>query len=583
MLTVTVFNRHLHRQQSFSYSPVQLGAVETGDEGLRLPAEDAVPANCRIHWNAGSGQVRLENRGQPVRLGDGTAVKTGEQMELVLPAQLEWGEMRISLREEPASTDIDRALVALDPEETTSENGPLVPGVAHPPSMETLSAWFRCLTELQQSPATGGELFRNAAAAAHQPAGLDGGILLVRCDKGWKIASSFVPDPAGGFHFRNELVERVAAEKLTLYHDARQIVDATTSRTEPSVVVAPIQDENGEVSGVVYGWRSHQAANQRRGIRLLEAWFVRLVAQNVGATLTRVRKETEIARKNALLSQAFPPRVVRQLQEDPAIFEGREKTVTTMYADLRGFSAISNRLAPKITYRMIVELMDVWTELVIANSGAVVDYFGDGLVAFWNAPLEIENHATLAVACAENIRESLPEFNEIWSGLIGSPLDAGIGITTGLAQVGNCGSRHRFKYGPHGTSVNLAARIEKLTRRIGCPILISQETALHIRNDYLVRRLGKAVVAGFAEPVDLYEPLSAEAHHSLELIHRYENALDFFEAGRLAAADRILADLSEQYPADLPARKLWRAIHEQMQGGGVNHPGLLPGGEDDRT
>ncbi|MGI9519381.1 MAG: adenylate/guanylate cyclase domain-containing protein [Pirellulaceae bacterium] len=580
MLTITVYDSRMHRQWSVSESKVRVGHG-TGDEDLVVvPADEAADASsllCRL----GTNRIMLKNCGLPWRWPDGRAIGETDQIEIDIPAQLFCGDSHVafSLQGEPAP--IDEFLVPLDPVVDWS-TGSLVPVGARPPGVETLSAWFHSLTDLQRTSGGQSAFFRDATHTVLQPGGLDGGMLLLMDGFEPRIAASSVSNPGQGFHFRADLVNRVIQQRKTLFHDATRFDNDPGTGCRSAVVAAPIINNDDEVTGVLYGWRSHTAANQRRGIRPLEAHFVHLVAQTVGATLERIRKETEIAEKNALLSQAFPERVVRQLQEDPAIFEGREKVVTTMYADLRGFSAISERIAPRITYQMIVDLMDTWTQLVLNHDGAVVDYFGDGLVAFWNAPLEVENHASLAVDCGHQMRQTLPEFNETWSHIVGCELDAGIGITTGLAQVGNCGSRHRFKYGPHGASVNLAARIEKLTRSVGCPILVAEETAEQIRNDYLVRRLGRVTVRGFSEPVTLYEPWEANGPETLQMIHRYEDALEFYEAGQLDAAVRILVGLTEHYPRDLPALNLKHSIQKQLRYGSTRATPLLPGSEDDR-
>lgn len=378
--------------------------------------------------------------------------------------------------------------------------------------------------------------------------------------------------------FREELLEHVLANNAAVYHSAERLALFTGDHVdEPTLAIAPIRGESSEIIGFLYGWRKQNESNSRFGVRELEAHFLRLVANAISTTLVRHQKEARISDQNTLLAQAFSQRVIEQLKVDPDLFVGREKVVTVLFADLRGYSAISNRLPARQTYAIVNEIMDLWTGYVIDSLGAVVDYFGDGLVAFWNAPLEVENHAAMAIRCAARVRESLPELTRKWGPVVGCRLDAGIGISTGLAHVGNCGSQHRIKYGPHGAVVNLAARLEKLTKGLGLPIVISEESALQSEADFLSRRICKAQVSGFEQPVDVYEPFLDEAKYSYSYLQEYEAVLHEVENSPAEIAEPLVVQLVASNPQDPAARVLLQRVRDEVstQEGYVPGPSLL--------
>ncbi len=410
--------------------------------------------------------------------------------------------------------------------------------------------------ELQRGTAADRGFYDEAAKALIQPGGMDAAMILLRDDAGWNIAGSHVAAPHQDISFRADLVDEACRLQKVLYH--------TPGFELPeggSIAVAPMVNQQGDSFGAVYCARGRTQTNQRRGIRPVEAWFARVVAETVAAAVARSQREAELAERESFLSHVFPAQVVQRLRSDPQILEGRESIVTTMFVDLRGFTALGNRLPARTTWELVTDLMDCWTELVIRHNGAIVDYFGDGLAAFWNAPLEIENHASLAVVCAHRIRDSLPQLNRRWESVTGSPLLTGIGIATGRVQVGNCGSRHRVKYGPHGRSVNLARRLESLTTHTGIPLLVSAETANQIGPDFLSRRLFYAEVKGFAEPVPVWQPLDSDVADPLAAISRYESALARAEAGETDLAARELESLLRDTPRDDAARFLLQQLN----------------------
>ena len=263
--------------------------------------------------------------------------------------------------------------------------------------------------------------------------------------------------------------------------------------------------------------------------------------------------EASAARSRALLDQTFSPTVARKLENDPGFLEGRMTEVTVMFVDLRGFSSISEAIGPKMTYELLTDIMDCFSAIVSDHDGVVIDFFGDGLAAFWNAPIEQPEHPLFAGLCAIEMLESLTELNERWEEPLGRSLDVGIGVHTGMAQVGNSGSRSRLKYGPQGNTVNVASRIEGMTREIGCPMIVSATTAERISAAIPVRRIGKSQLKGIQQPIELFEAITTASQTlSPEYVARYEQAQNAFDSNDFQQAIQLLTDLKSKRSAKDP-------------------------------
>jgi adenylate cyclase len=193
---------------------------------------------------------------------------------------------------------------------------------------------------------------------------------------------------------------------------------------------------------------------------------------------------------------------------------------------------------------------------VMDHDGVVIDYYGDGLAAMWNAPADQPDHPELACRAALRMVEALPAVRERWAGVLRDDLRLGVGVHTGIAQVGNAGSNRRWKYGPRGANVNLTSRVEAATKLIGVPIVVTRAVASRLSNRLHTYRICRGRLPGIKEPVDLYGifPANVEPSFASE-ISDYRHALELFEAGQLAESARCLKGLTTPF-ARVPARFL---------------------------
>jgi adenylate cyclase len=159
----------------------------------------------------------------------------------------------------------------------------------------------------------------------------------------------------------------------------------------------------------------------------------------------------------------------------------------------------------------------------------------------WNAPVPQPDHAVMACRAAMAMLGELAGLNDRWSERIKTTLALGIGLNTGIARVGNTGSVHRLKYGPLGSTVNLASRVEGVTKQFEVPVLITESTHEKLAGSFQARKLAKVRVVGIDTPVVLYE-LHGETALPGWIAFRdaYESALAHFEKGHLSEACREL-------------------------------------------
>jgi adenylate cyclase len=293
-----------------------------------------------------------------------------------------------------------------------------------------------------------------------------------------------------------------------------------------------------------------------------------LLMARIGACLERQRL------KDQKFEQFFPPEIVRQLRYREDLFTGRELDVTILFCDIRGFSRISEPLSPASTVQWVSDVMEKLSNSVIHHHGVLVDYIGDELMAMWGAPEKQDDAEKLACGAALDMLNQLPELNKKWQGQIGEAMDLGIGIHTGKAHVGNVGSRRRFKYGPLGSTVNLASRVQGAVKYMRSRILLTQATAARMQDAPVLRRLGKVRVVNIQMPVEVYE-LSPHRANWSDLKVGYEKALGECEQQNFLAAICRLGKLMEKYPDDGPCDLLLSRAVSLRQNPSAKFDGVL--------
>ena len=200
------------------------------------------------------------------------------------------------------------------------------------------------------------------------------------------------------------------------------------------------------------------------------------------------------------------PKMVKRLQDNPELLKlgGETKELTFLFCDIRGFTPISEKYQfnPQGLTLVINKFLTPMTEIIMKNEGTIDKYMGDCIMAFWNAPLDCPNHKEMAVKSALEMIDKLKELND--SGEFGDKLNIGIGINSGKAVVGNMGSNQRFDYSVLGDAVNLASRLEGVSKNYDATLVVGEDTYKDISNQFNFSKLDDVQVKGKSNMVSIY-------------------------------------------------------------------------------
>ena len=208
------------------------------------------------------------------------------------------------------------------------------------------------------------------------------------------------------------------------------------------------------------------------------------------------------------------PDMVEELQKDPSKLKlgGDRREMSFMFMDIIGFTPISEHYMhqddPEGLVELINKFLDMQTKIILNNNGTIDKYMGDCIMSFWNAPLDCEDHAELAVKSALEVLEATKVLNEELKPLSLPPINVGIGISSGECIVGNMGSELRFDYSVIGDAVNLGARLEGQTRNYdGVDLLLSERT-YQLCTDRKFSEVDRINVKGKSDKVTIYTPIT---------------------------------------------------------------------------
>ncbi len=201
--------------------------------------------------------------------------------------------------------------------------------------------------------------------------------------------------------------------------------------------------------------------------------------------------------------------VVEELLKNPAALSlgGAKKEITIFFSDIRGFTTLSEQLSPEELVTILNEYLSVMTDSLVDYKGTIDKYIGDAIMAFWGAPVQLEEHSYYACVAALVQLQKLEILQKSWSKRRLPKIDIGIGLNTGEAIVGNMGSSLRMDFTCIGDAVNLASRLENSNKNYGTKIIISEFTYEKVKDKIYARELDLVKVKGKNMPVRIYELL----------------------------------------------------------------------------
>jgi adenylate cyclase len=551
MLLCRVWNK-LERQEIEHLSgPLEFGRGAPRDNVPRCVLQDLYVSKDHIRVaELEDGRVRIENLSQrnSIRLENNQIIATGAGQDLMPPVHLTVGETTIEIeRPQPGSGERFLQTIASPfPQHTGASPYTTLMELGRSPSPETLAHWFETVIAVQRAAAGSQEFYQQTARAVVTLVGLDRGLVLLRSETRWQVQARYPDDGAvQGREYSLTTLERVVRERRTLFQSAHSLSNTTESLMGIEAVAAsPIFDSQDRVVGAVYGCRTRITPHAGLGIGPLEAQVMQLLASVVGVGLARQEQEARATRRLVQLEQFFPGDLAREMEQNPHVLDGQEREVTVLFSDIRGFSRMAEKLGPTDTCRLASDVMDRLTTRVQDSGGVVVHYAGDGLMALWNAPRDMPDHAARACRAALAMIADLPALDAEWQERLGGSVRLGIGLNTGPALCGNTGSKKKFHYGALGHAVNVASRVEGATKQLGIPVLITGPTHALLGERFATRRLCRARLAGIDGTTDLYELHAENAPEDWrEWQSTYERGLQLFEAGRWLEACRTLHTL----------------------------------------
>lgn len=269
--------------------------------------------------------------------------------------------------------------------------------------------------------------------------------------------------------------------------------------------------------------------------------------------------------KKRVLQRAFgryvaPEVVARILSRGNDALVGEKREVTILFTDIRGFTTLSEKLAPEQVVEILNRYFTPMTALIRQNQGTLDKFIGDALMAFWNAPLDVPGHPALAVDTALAVQENLVRLNDELERDFGVRLAMGAGLHVGDVFVGNMGSQDLLDYTIIGDNVNLTSRLEGLTGAYGVPVIVSGAVREACGEAFAFTLIDSVTVKGKSLPVDIYEPLRHEAQAEREAeLTLFAEARELYCAGDFTTAGAAFGRLT----ATFPGRKLYALYQDR--------------------
>ncbi|MCF8092808.1 MAG: adenylate/guanylate cyclase domain-containing protein [Desulfotignum sp.] len=257
-------------------------------------------------------------------------------------------------------------------------------------------------------------------------------------------------------------------------------------------------------------------------------------------------------------SQYLSPEVIDILVKEPEQLRlgGEEKELTVIMADIRDFTSLSENLAPGELTTLLNLYLGELTDVILDNGGTLDKYMGDAIMAFFGAPLDDDQHPEKACQAAIQMCERLDEKRKEWIDQGLPDLRFGVGLSSGPMVVGNLGSNRRFDYSVIGDNVNLAARLEGLSKVYGIEVIISEQTRNRLDDSFVCRELDMVQVKGRQAPVRIFELLgrgasTADAHAYVE---NFEQGLLCYRQQSFETAINLFEKTLLLKPADRPSQ-----------------------------
>ena len=570
-------------------TPFQIGRQDGGELDLKpvcvnargevrrlvfaaISADRSIPRRALLIHSIGR-EMFAENihESSPVDLGNGQLIWPGDKSKLVGETSFTFADgYRVVISGHREATKVEKAQspesaanfrtlripeVEISGEDSQYSLFDLPKGAPQVKAVDLVKTALRAFREI---PGTD-RFYETVVNSVTEMIDVDRALVLVRSGSHWQPKAATlrrdasVQIPGDQSQYSQTLVQKVVATKQTVVvePDTANVSIRGSMTNIQRAVASPIFDESRDVVAILYADKRLGGAMDRP-IGDLEATLLDVLASAVSTGLSR-QSDREF---RAEAGQFFSKEVLDRLRTQKDLLEGRDTEVSVLFCDIRGYSTVSHRADPKETLKWINDVLTNLSKCVLQHDGVVVDYVGDELMAMFGAPEPQTDHADRAARAAIDMLQLVPGLNAKWRDLVLDKFSVGVGVNTGHAIVGNTGSQIKYKYGPLGNTVNMASRIQGITKQIGVPGLVAGSTRTAMGNGFLTRRLTAVRVVGISDPIQLHQLLSEDTPQVRTLCARYEEALEKYENEQFAEATGLLGSLVRDYPSDSPSRQL---------------------------
>jgi adenylate cyclase len=310
------------------------------------------------------------------------------------------------------------------------------------------------------------------------------------------------------------------------------------------------------VLSAAYIWLAFWLFTQGHWVSMIYPPLAVIFALLIGGSFRYLVLERSARELRSIFSSYHSDKLVARLEQDPeaAKIGGGSKDVTILFTDIKGFTSFSEQHTPQEVVARLNEYLGVMVELIEEHDGYVDKFIGDGIMAYWGAPLDQENHAQLAISCVHAMEKTMETLCAKWQAEGVEPFVIRAGVQSGEVVAGNIGLRgKKMEYTVIGDTVNQAARLEGSAKYYGVDVLVGENTYQRTCDKFSYRELDKIRMVGKQVPINVYELTGIKSSAERKLNVEFAAALAIYRASLWEEAAKSFASILAEFPDDRPS------------------------------
>lgn len=307
---------------------------------------------------------------------------------------------------------------------------------------------------------------------------------------------------------------------------------------------------------VSYAWITFLLFGERYWVSMLFPLLAVSLSLLIGGGFRYLVSERNVRELRSIFSSHQSDKLVARLEEEPEAAKtgGDSKDVTIIFTDIKGFTAFSEKNTPLEVVNRLNEYLGEMVQVIEEYDGYVDKFIGDGILAYWGAPLAQADHARLAVSCILAMKRTMESLCVKWQADGVEPFAIRAGVQSGEVVAGYIGLRgKKMEYTVIGDTVNQAARLESNSKYYGVDVLVGEKTFLATRDTYSYRELDKVRMLGKQIPVTVYELTEPQSESARKLNERFAAALVIYRRCSWEQAEQQFASILRDFPNDGPS------------------------------